>query len=626
MTKSNRSIEVLLLSFVLVTTFLALDLTAHPHHPLPQTGRRTSQKRVPMRINSRPRVAPDNQTEPLEVGTVPEIDPAEQVTLEVEVLDEDTKQLLPHRVHIDDQEGNYYPPEGHFDIEPANWNTNNVSYEPDTINDGYDWAMIPEGKFKVRLRAHNSIQMKFARGLEYAIKIVNLDLADMAGKTIKETVLLKRGINMRAKGWMSADTHVHNLTPLGAIRQMPVEAIDYVNLMFIGPRHPLYRRGLLTGKPADVSTADHIVYVSQEVRDANQGHMTLLGIKTPITPIRVYTGVEQVIRLPRLPNEPLNWEVYDHLHAEGGLAYHAHYLYWPGWGSPVGAAINKLDGLEWLQTDTVSRGDRTRQNIEIPGHGKRAAGQMWYDMLNCGARLPVVGGTDKMNAGRVVGGSCRTYVKVPEWSHDGLLAGLRTSETFVTNGPLLHLTANGKPIGSDLEFRGEGPFTVQVQTSCFTQRPIKFFEVVVNGAVVAQVEVPDGQKTVELNKEIPFHKSGWLAVRARHQRNHPDNWHHTIAAAHSSPIYVTINDELPAVEESAEYMVARLESTLKWADTDALWSSDEYKRKAISSFQQAKAFYDAAEERARNNNRSRSGNTSVESVKSGSLATPATLK
>jgi hypothetical protein len=35
--------------------------------------------------------------------------------------------------------------------------------------------------------------------------------------------------------------------------------------------------------------------------------MTLLGINTPITPIRVYTGVEQVIRLAPLPNEPLNW-------------------------------------------------------------------------------------------------------------------------------------------------------------------------------------------------------------------------------------------------------------------------------------------------------------------------------
>lgn len=415
MYRHNLPTNVVPLCFALTTTLMAGRLAAHPYHQMPPAGRQTAQKRVPMRVTRPPLDAPDEQTEPLEIGTRPEIEPAERVTLVVKVVDDSTSQLLPHRVHIDDAGGNYYPPDGHFDIEPSDRNTNNVSFEPDTINDGYDWAMIPEGTFVVQLRARDDIQLKLSHGLDYPIEVVKLDLAGMGGKTIERTLALKRGINMRAKGWMSADTHVHNLTPLGAIRQMPVEAVDYANLMFIGPRHPLLRRGLLTGKLADVSTEDHIVYVSQEVRHANQGHMTLIGIKTPITPILVYTGVEQVIRLAPLPNEPLNWEVYDHLHAEGGLAYHAHYLFWPGWGSPVGAAIDKLDGLEWLQTDTVSRGDRTRQNIEVPGYGKRAAGQMWYDMLNCGAKLPVIGGTDKMSAGRVVGGSARTYVKVSEW-------------------------------------------------------------------------------------------------------------------------------------------------------------------------------------------------------------------
>ena len=63
-------------------------------------------------------------------------------------------------------------------------------------------------------------------------------------------------------------------------------------------------------------------------------------------------------------------------------------------------------------------------------------------------------------------------------------------------------------------------------------------------------------------------------------------------------IYVTLNDESPAVKESADYMVARMDATLQWAEADALWSSGEYKHKAISSFQQAKRFYEAAAERA----------------------------
>ena len=100
--------------------------------------------------------------------------------------------------------------------------------------------------------------------------------------------------------------------------------------------------------------------------------------------------------------------------------------------------------------------------------------------------------------------------------------------------------------------------------------------------MVSEVEVREGQKSVEINKELPFRKGGWLAVRARHVKNDPDNWHHTITAAHSSPIYVTINNELPAVRASAEYMVARLQETRIWADVEAMWSSEEYKSKALS--------------------------------------------
>ena len=62
---------------------------------------------------------------------------------------------------------------------------------------------------------------------------------------------------------------------------------------------------------------------------------------------------------------------------------------------------------------------------------------------------------------------------------------------------------------------------------------------------------------------------------------------------------MTINDQLPAVNESANYLVARMDATLQWAEEDARWSNDEYQLKAISSFQQSKRFYEVARERAK---------------------------
>ena len=519
--------------------------------------------------------------------------------IEAVVVDADSGAVLPHRVHIEDGDGTYYPPKGHEDIGVIRWHSSNVSYVPDTSNDGYNWAMIPKGRFTVIVPNRRDIQVRISHGLEYPLKTFSLSLAKSAGQTVKRTFSLKRGINMRANGWMAGDTHIHNLTPLGALRQMPVEAIDFVNLMFIGPGHDLLRRTPPTGKPSPHSTKDYIISVSQEVRDANQGHMTLMGMRDPIQPIRVYTGKSKLPQLSDWPNEPLNWEVFDRMHAQRGLAFHAHYLYWPGHGSAVGAALGKLDGIEWLRSDFASRNNRTRQNIEVPGFGLRGAGFMWYDMLNCGVRLPLIGGTDKMGANRVLGGSCRTYAGVDEWSHAGFLNALRRGKTFVSNGPLLHLTANDESIGSELKFTGKGPFTVRINAGCFTQHPIKFFEIIVNGKVLHQLKVPAGQKTTTVAREIKFRESGWLAVRARHDRPNGDNWHWGITAAHSSPIYVTVNQQPPAVEESARYLVGRLDTTLKWARETAIWSGATSREKDIASFLTARSFYQAALTRAR---------------------------
>jgi hypothetical protein len=286
------------------------------------------------------------------------------------------------------------------------------------------------------------------------------------------------------------------------------------------------------------------------------------------------------------------------MHGQGGLAFHAHFLFWPGYGSAVGAAIDKLDGLEWLRTDTVGRNDRSRQNIEVPPYGRRKSVSLWYDMLNCGIKMPIIGGTDKMNAGRVVGGSSRTYVKVDQWSHESFMAGLQKGETFVTNGPLLSLSVNGQPIGSEIRIDSDGPHRVRLVASCFTQIPIKYFEVVVNGTVIHVVNVQRQKKLVEIDREIELKESSWVAVRARHDRPNADNWHRGITAAHSSPIYVTIKDEKPAVLESAAYLVARLDETIRWAQQDAIWSSDLSKQTAVNSFQAARGVYLRARDRA----------------------------
>lgn len=263
----------IVLCLVLVSGCFATICLSHPGNHGPQ------------------RIAPDNQIVPLDVGTVPEIPVSERVILRVRIVDANSGVLLPHRVRITDVQGRYYPPRGHTELGELVGHVDNATLEPDVVNRGNkSWAMIEDGTFTVHLRALDGYTVRLFHGLEFEQPAVTLNLACLARQTLERTFELNQGIDMQALGWMSADSHVHSLSPEGAVKQMKIEDVDYTNLMFIGPEHPLYTRGSVTGKPHPVSTKDHIVYVSQEVRDREQGHVTLMGMRDPIEPVLVYTG------------------------------------------------------------------------------------------------------------------------------------------------------------------------------------------------------------------------------------------------------------------------------------------------------------------------------------------------
>jgi hypothetical protein len=54
---------------------------------------------------------------------------------------------------------------------------------------------------------------------------------------------------------------------------------------------------------------------------------------------------------------------------------------------------------------------------------------------------------------------------------------------------------------------------------------------------------------------------------------------------------VTINDEMPADRKSAECMLKRIKLTKIWTDKTAIWSSKEYKLRALDSIKKARVFY-----------------------------------
>ena len=72
----------------------------------------------------------------------------------------------------------------------------------------------------------------------------------------------------------------------------------------------------------------------------------------------------------------------------------------------------------------------------------------YYRYLNGGYRLPLVGGTDKMSS-EVPVGLYRTYAKLGDepFSFDAWTRAVREGRTFLSGGPILRFTVDGRDVG-----------------------------------------------------------------------------------------------------------------------------------------------------------------------------------
>ena len=103
------------------------------------------------------------------------------------------------------------------------------------------------------------------------------------------------------------------------------------------------------------------------------------------------------------------------------------------------------------------------------GHFNSLHFQDWYRYLNCGYRIPAVGGTDKMAALMPVGAN-RTYAHLgqDEFTFANWAKAIRRGNTFVSSGPLLLFKADGHVPGEEIVMPpGGGTVEVTCQAKCF---------------------------------------------------------------------------------------------------------------------------------------------------------------
>src|SRR5690606_20973988 len=135
------------------------------------------------------------------------------------------------------------------------------------------------------------------------------------------------------EGYVNGDTHVHHLGTADAHLQLRAEDLDLLNLLTSDFTDDAEK---FTGALDPVSTDRAWVYVGQEVRDWQNGHVLLLRLRSLFEPIGLAGG--RFRDQPGSPNRLLV-PALRFARAQDAVTSWAHFTNLPGIESPIAAAL-----------------------------------------------------------------------------------------------------------------------------------------------------------------------------------------------------------------------------------------------------------------------------------------------
>ena len=466
--------------------------------------------------------------------------------VKVRVVDDETGQIVPCRVHFRSPDGVPYQPHGHHNQVNSNLDTWHIDVGGDTRLGQVSYAYI-DGTAQGWL-PRGEVIVDAARGYEYEPLRTKIEIAP--GQQELE-LRLKRWINMNERGWYSGDSHVHFLSTQGSHFESQAEDLNVVNLLQSQWGSLFTNVEDYTGHPSVTREGNNIVYTSQENRQHFMGHMILWGLKQPVMPFCSDGPGEAEMGGP-METTLSHWA--DEAHAQGGFVINPHFPF-PN-GEPASlVATGRLDAIEMIQQQEFMHNE-------------------WYRYLNCGYRLPLVGGTDKMSSDVPVG-MYRTYVRIPddeEFTYENWCKNVAKGRTVLSGGPIIHLTVEGRDVGDTVELSNPG--TVEVSAWAESVVPMSKLEIIQEGKVVASSEVEKPTRKLSLNETVRIDGNSWLAARAGGPGYYSgyryyDVWERGIFS-HTSPIYVSVGGPWSMFDvATAKYMLTLMHGSLTYIDNSS---------------------------------------------------------
>lgn len=480
----------------------------------------------------------------LAVCSFPSLILAEECQVHLKLTDSQTGEVLPGLISISDEDGTLCnPPE----LLNRGAGLEHVSgWRQDSR--GFAWASLPEPT--IITLPQKKLQLRAFSGLETEITQVTLDLTGKEKADL--TIPLKRFFNAASRGLQSGNTHLHVMKMTREECDRYLKTIprgDGLHLVFLSY---LERSGADAHyisnqyKLEDLKALSHegtVNYGNGEEHRHNMkaygqgyGHVMLLNIKELSLPVSIGPGI-----MKAGTDNPALQPGIDKARREGGTIVWCHNSY----------------GLEDIPTFFTGRA----QALNIHDGGSRDNyDTTFYRYLNAGLKIPFSTGTDWF-----VDDFARVYVPMEELPEDSQeyvqswLVQLEAGRTMITNGPLLNLQVENQSPGATLNFTQPGEVTVTA--SALGRQNFGSLEIVLNGDVAKSIEPTQVGEHYEarISTSLNITESSWLAVRTPPMpfeqellEKFPRNELGQPLYAHTSPVYLTFNDQLrvdPAVVE-----------------------------------------------------------------------------
>lgn len=537
----------------MATSEVLVEYTAHPEACFHLTGPAGGQV-IPVAAVEQAGV--DSPIQP--------VPPAKQLVT-LRAVERGSRRPVPVKLHLHGEWGEYLAPaDRHRIINPdwfedygadflhvADWSDTNRAHACSYIG-GETRVKLPLGK----------VYVEISKGFE--IRPVRR-VVEVTAETQEIEIELERVLPWREKGWVTADTHVHFLSPVTALLEGSAEGVNVVNLLASQWGELMTNVGDFDGRNTWGSRetggdGETLVRVGTENRQHVLGHISLLGYRGPIIAPMTTGGPDESALGD--PIEILLAEWARQCRRQGGLVVLPHFPN-PRAEHAAGIIGGDIDAVEMTSL------------VHLYGGINPYSLSDWYRYLNCGYLVPAVGGTDKMTAATAIG-TVRTYARIgpnDEFDYESWKAAVRGGETFVTYGPLLEFQVDGRPMGSRIAMgRRGGTVEIGWQAASVTI-PMSRVELVVNGEIRESAAVSAGEGSGHW--AVRLDGSSWLALLVRgHYADKPE-----IIAAHSTPVMVDIEGSQLLAAADAVTILDQIEGAMAYLDTVGTRAEDRtYKR------------------------------------------------